>query len=357
MKKLLFLITILTASTSLIFSQNNDRLAELQKLTTKKDTAGWLIGSGLGFDFMQLIQINPSVGAGENRLGFGGVGSLFANYKKNRLAWDNGVDLLFGVQKLGSGYSILNNDVKAPFQKSIDEIRLGSKLGYKVADQSKFYYSLLFTFLSQLAPTYSDTSFVDPIKGNYLKDVSGKNQGPIAKFFSPARITLSPGIDYKPNQKLSFFLSPASLKMVIVGDDNIAAIPARDASGNPFGNVGIHGNEWRSPTDYDKTLMQLGATLNGTYVDKFLNDKLTFKSGLTLFSNYLKEPQNIDVDWTTETAYMLFKGLSIALNTRLFYDHDIPVQITDYKSIGGVNGLGRRVSFTENLYIKYNYVF
>jgi len=107
----------------------------------------------------------------------------------------------------------------------------------------------------------------------------------------------------------------------------------------------------------DQTLFQLGATLAAQYTNKFMNDKLSFKSGLTLFSNYLKEPQNIDLDWSTETAFMIWKGINVTLNTRLFYDHDIPVQITDANAVGGVNGLGRRVSFTEQLYLKYNYIF
>lgn len=356
MKKLVFML-LFFASAYLMIAQSDDRIKEIQKSIAVKDTVGWVKGAGLGFDFGQLLQINPAVGAGENRIGLGAVGSLFANYKDGKFAWDNNVDLLFGIQKLGTGYSTLKPGVKIPFQKSIDEFRFNSKVGYKTSQNSKFYYSLYATFLSQISPTYIDTSLVDPVKGSYLKDLSGKNQGPIAKFFSPARISVSPGIDYKPNSKLSLFISPASAKMIVVADKNIAAIPARNAAGQPFGGVNIHGTEWNSPTDYKQFLMQLGATLNAQYVDKFFNNKLNFKSGLTLFSNYLKNPQNVDVDWSTETAFMIWKGIAVTLNTRLFYDDDIPVQITDNSVVGGINGLGKKVSFTEQLYIKYNYIF
>jgi hypothetical protein len=356
MKKLIFTF-LFFSTTYLIIAQNDARVNEIRKSIAAKDTFGWVKGAGLGFDFGQLLQINPAVGAGENRIGLGAVGSFFANYKNGKFAWDNNVDLLFGIQKLGSGYSTLKPGVRIPFQKSIDEFRFNSKIGYKTSQTSKVYYSLYTTFLSQLTPTFIDTSVVDPVKGSYLKDLSGKDQGPIAKFFSPARISISPGIDYKPNSKLSLFLSPASAKMIIVADKNIAAIPARNAAGKPIGQVNIHGTEWKSPTDYKQFLMQLGATLNAQYVDKFLNNKLNFKTGLTLFSNYLNNPQNVDVDWSTETAFMIWKGIAITLNTRLFYDDDIPVQITDNNVAGGLNGLGKRVSFTEQLYIKYNYIF
>ncbi len=352
-----FLIPVFILIVYCLNAQSEARIKELRQELAAKDTIGWVIGTGLGFDFGQLLQINPKVGAGENRIIIGGIGSLFANYKNGRRAWDNSADLLLGVQKLGSGISTLAPGEKVPFQKSIDELRFGSKLGYKISNDSKFYYSILLTFLSQITPTYSDTSLIEPIKGNYLRDLSGKDQGPIAKFLSPARITFSPGIDYKPDSHLSLFISPASIKIVVVADKDIAAIPARDGDGNPFGGVNIHGTEWNGPNDYKQLLFQLGATFNAQYVNKFLNDKFTFKSGLTLFSNYLKNPQNIDVDWTTESAYTLWKGLSISLNTRLFYDDDIPVQITDRNAEGGVRGLGKKVSFTEQLYLKYNYIF
>jgi hypothetical protein len=352
----IFLLLVLTLSVCLLHGQNENRLKEIRELSKSKDTTKWLSGAGIGLDFGQLLQINPAVGAGENKIGFGGVASFYANYKDGKLAWDNVIDLLLGVQKLGGGYSTLNPNLRTPWQKSIDELRVGSKIGFKASSNSKFFYSLLFTFQSQLLNTYSDTSLINPIKGNYLKDVSGKGQGPIAQFLSPARITISPGIDYKANKNLSVFISPASLKMIVVANDDIAAIPARKASGETLG-VGIHGNPWRSGTDYDKTLTQLGATLAAVYTNKFLKDRISFKSGLTLFSNYLKEPGNVDVDWNTETAFMIWKGISVTLNTRLFYDHDIPVQITDNDAVGGVNGIGRRASFTEQLYIKYNYVF
>ena len=356
MKKLLLLVFLLSGL-QMAYAQNDGRVKEIRSAIAKKDTIGWIKGAGLGFDFGQLLQINPAVGAGENRIGLGGVGSFFANYKNGKLAWDNNIDLLFGIQKLGSGYSTLKVSERVPFQKSIDEFRFNSKLGYKTSPKSKFYYSVYASFLSQITPTYTDTSLVNPVKGSYLRDISGKEQGPIAKFLSPARISVAPGIDYKPNTKLSIFLSPASAKMIVVGSKDIAAIPARNAKGQPFGGVGIHGTEWNSPTDFKQFLLQLGATFNAQYVDKFFNDRLNFKSGLTLFSNYLKNPQNVDVDWSTETSVMIWKSIAITLNTRLFYDDDIPVQITDNNAIGGINGLGKKVSFTEQIYIKYNYLF
>jgi hypothetical protein len=71
----------------------------------------------------------------------------------------------------------------------------------------------------------------------------------------------------------------------------------------------------------------------------------------------LRNPQNIDVDWTNEFAIEIFKGLQLAVTVNVFYDDDVRVQITDYDAVGGVSGLGKRVSLTQQLLIKYNLIF
>jgi len=331
-------------------AQIQNRTTELQNLarSQRDQDTSWVFGVGIGLDFNQLLQINPRVGAGEDRIAFGGLITSFVRYNKERVSWDNAASLILGVQRLGSGLSTIRPDQPTPFQKSIDEVRIGSKFGLKMSDDSKFFYSVDATLLTQITPTYA---------GNYMNDFSeAGDQGPLSRFFSPATVQVSPGIEYKPTEGLSFLFSPASLKTIMVLDDNIASIPALNSSGESLGS-GIHGTPWRSPDDYDKVLFQVGAALKGFYAQKFFEDRFTFRSTLTLFSNYLDNPQNIDVEWLTESAFNIWRGFNIALTTNLFYDHDVFVQITDYNEPGGVRGLGRRVSFTQQLYLKYNYVF
>lgn len=117
---------------------------------------------------------------------------------------------------------------------------------------------------------------------------------------------------------------------------------------------------------YANHSMQLGATIKVLYKNKFFlnadkKPRLGLKTSLTLFSDYLHNPQNIDVEWLTTTDLYIFKGLSISLNTIVFYDHDVQVQLDrDNDPDTGVNGYestGRRVSVTESLLIKYNFLF
>lgn len=320
---------------------------------------GWRQGAGLGMDMSQLLQINPKVGAGQNRLGFGGAVNYFAKYKKDRLAWDNAASWQFGVQRLGSGIIAQGTTDKIPFQKAIDELRFNSKFGFKAADTSKFFYAANVSFLSQLTNTYEGPK---SYPGFYLSDITSIDTSytgdPLqSKFFSPATITLSVGIDYNPAENLSIYYSPVGGKFIIVADDDIAA---RGVHGNPTRGEKVDGRF----TDFDNVDAQLGSLLRMNYSSGFLEGKMTLTSALTLFSNYVREPQNIDVDWTNEINLKILKNIQLAFLVNIFYDHDVKVQITDYDFPSGIRKdeegnpvTGRRVSMTQQLLVKYATTF
>lgn len=325
------LIITLVLCTNYAFAQKTDKPEKLKEEgELLKLEEGWTKKVGIGLDFSQLAFINPKVGAGENRIGLGGVANFLATYKKGKWVSDNVASLQFGAQRLGSKSNF--------FTKTIDELNLASRLGYKVAP--KWYAALDFSLRSQLTPTYN---------GNRLVAIDSEpNDRAIAKFFAPANVMFIPGIDFRPNDKFSILMSPFTARFIIVADDNIAAL-------------GIHGNPWRSATDFDNVDAQFGASIKAKYEDKFLKDRITFNTTLLLFSNYLNNPQNIDVEWQTNTAVNIWKGLSLNLATSLYYDDDVLVQVDrDNDPLTGPNGyesLGKRISFTELLLLKYSFVF
>ncbi len=329
------------------------------------DDKNWKIGGALGLDLSQIMFINPKFGSGIDRIGIGGNLSFFIKYHKERVIWNNTAGLAFGIQRLGRGKEL-------PFQKAVDELRLTSNFSYGITPESPFGYSMDVLFLSQITPTYD---------GNYMSRLN--NTGifhPISKFLSPATLTVSPGIAYNKKTKLGEFfalLSPASLKMVLVTDDSIAMLGRH---GNPY-SAGVteqgFKDEWKvSPsgtidtnTFYANNYIQFGATLKAGYKHKLFKyqeggkdkHRLVVSTTINLFSNYLRDPQNIDVEWITNVDLYLFKGLSISLMTNLFYDYDMMVQVdADNDLTTGVNGYEateRRVSFMEQLLIKYNVMF
>ena len=352
MKIRTFLLTsiVLILFSSIMYGQadNAKRLEAIKKASAiKADTTGWIQGGGIGMDIGQLVFINPKLGSGENRFGLGGAISYFANLIAERHYWTNSFSLNLALQKLGSGLIRVNSDEKTPFQKSIDELRLNSKFGYAIAKNSKFNYAVDFSFLSQLTPTYN--SKVDG--GNYLKNIDILETSLAAKIFNPATIIFGVGIDYKPTSSWSIYLSPISYKGLIVANDSIAA-------------QGIHGNPWKSATDYNNIANQMGGLLKIGFTGNLVPERISYSTKMGLYSNYLKNPQNIDLDWVNELAIQIYKGLQLSVMVNVFYDDDVMVQISDPNSVGGIkrdadgNAItGKRVSITEQMLLKYIYVF
>ena len=77
---------------------------------------------------------------------------------------------------------------------------------------------------------------------------------------------------------------------------------------------------------------------------------------LNLFSNYLENPQNIDVDWETLITWKIYKFFSISFNAHLLYDDDTKNIVPD--ELTGENiTKGPKVQFKEILGIGFSYNF
>jgi len=73
---------------------------------------------------------------------------------------------------------------------------------------------------------------------------------------------------------------------------------------------------------------------------------VSFTTKIDLFSNYLKDPQNIDVNWENILALKVNKYISINVNTQLVYDADVKIN----------NGKAK-VQFKEILGVGISYNF
>lgn len=320
------LLTILFFTPLLAFSQaGDDRLKELQDIS-KKEGEGWVTGGALGLDFAQLSMINPRIGAGDNRIALGGLGNIFTTYTKGKNSWNTTLSVQLAVQQLAG------ND----WQKSLDLFRINSKYAYQTNNE-KWAYATLLTFETLTMPTYPN---------NFLKKQQDSDLIQ-AEFLSPARLEFSPGIDYKPSAIWSFFLSPISYKLIYVGNQDIA-------------NLGLHGTKLKDdniPGIFEKSFHQAGGRLVSNYKNKFLREKIVYTSRLDLFSNYLKNPQNIDVLWQNDLGWQIWKNFSLNFLLEAFYDHDIEVQVKRPSEILPNGQTGRRVSWTQALLLKYNVLF
>ena len=265
-----------------------------EKIKEKGEVAklpdGWTKKAALGLGGNYVGNYKPPVGGGNDQLGLNGILTGSATYRQGRMVWDNAAVVQFGVLKT-SPVGVSFDDV--PLGKPVDNIQLASKFNYGIAENTPWYYTLASTFRSQITPTY---------QGGLLAKPTSKSE-PISAFLSPAYFAVSPGIDYKPTENFSVLFSPASLRLVMVTDPYIA-------------NLGLI-NGLKNGVDF-----QLGASLTASYKETFLKNRIQFQTGLNLYSNYLKDPQNVDVEWGTNTKFNIFKGWGLAYNTNLFYDHD-----------------------------------
>jgi hypothetical protein len=328
MKKVLLLACLCIGFAPLFAQEAEETAKEAEKEKV------WTKTAGLGLDFAQQMFINPRVGGGGNRIGFGGLSNFTANYKKERFIWNNAGSLQLGAQRIG--------DRNRPFEKNMDIIRLTSRASFRPG-KSNIFAAVEADVLTLLLPTY---------QGNLLKPQEADAR-PISKFLSPVQVVISPGVEYKFNNVLTFLLSPFSMKVIYVGNDSIAALQ-------------VHGN---LPGKNDFT--QLGANLRVGYNQKFFKDRLAVISALDLYSNYIKNPQNIDVLWSNDIGLIIFKNFSINLVNQLFYDDDVKVQVDlDGNGIYGqpaseVNlppgqqrdELAPSVSFMQGIFLKYNLIF
>ena len=153
----------------------------------------------------------------------------------------------------------------------------------------------------------------------------------VSKMFAPAYLTLGLGIDYKPGKGDVFSLNIAPLtgSAVIVTDSLLRA---------------KYGNAKDQCVRYE-----LGAQLKANLAfQPFKNCKIT--SVLTLFSDYLNKPQNIQVKWDFRTDFKINKYFSTSLKTNLIYDDNIMIANKE-------GHLAPRVQFQEMLSVAFSYTF
>lgn len=289
----------------------------------KDDKEGWTKIGGLGANFSWLSLINPRAGAGDNRIGFGGLLNYSANYIQGKVISNNKFGLQLDVVKIGNG----------PYSKANDVLQLTSQTGYQVDKKGKWYFAGLVDFQSQFLPTYG---------ANFLKakqNINGKDStlSLTGRLFSPATFKLAPGIIHKPNANMTILYSPVAFKAIIVADKALAQT----------------GKFFPQNAAKDKTVdAQIGSELRVDYVNKFFNDKLIYATTLDLYSNYLRNPQNIDVEWYHSIDVMVSKNISLNFKTDWFYDDDIQV-FTD----GDAAKPTKNVFYRNAFLLKFNRLF
>ncbi len=262
-----FIVAVLCFSTIGIFAQE-------QKNDSIKN---WKVGGNTSLNFSQVSLTNWS-GGGNNSLAGTFLFKGFLNYNKGKYAWDNTLDLGYGLTKQG--------DYKVA--KSEDRIHFTTKLGYE--NGGHWFYTAMADFKTQFAVGYKD-----PL----VQEVQ------VSEFMAPGYLQFSLGMDYKPSDNFSLFISPLTSKMTFVTNDSLS-------------HEGAYG------VDIDETMRgEYGASLKLTAKKNNIVKNVNGYTRLDLFSNYSENPQNIDVDWEFGLDMKINEFLSAVFTANIIYDDDI----------------------------------
>ncbi|MDF2438603.1 MAG: hypothetical protein K0Q95_2979 [Bacteroidota bacterium] len=300
-----------------------DKLEDVKETLKAADTIRyWKKGGLVGLNFSQASFTNWAAG-GVNSVSLTGITNLFANYKKGNNSWDNTLVMAYGL--IQSGH-------EAP-RKNEDKIDFTSTYG-RLASKH-WSYAVMLNFKSQF-----DDSYNFPDDSNV-----------IAHFLAPAYVLLSLGMEYKSDDKaFTFLISPLTSKTTIVNDQRLAnagAFGVEPAERNAVGNITKHAALVR---------YELGGFIKMLYKKEIAKNVL-LATKVELFSNYLKNPQNIDVNWEFQLDMKINKYLAASLSTQMIYDHDIPVPVERTVNNITVPGVGPRLQFKEVLAIGIAYNF
>lgn len=244
----------------------------------------WKTGGLFRMTFTQGAQDNWAAGGDKSTLGLSSFFSGYAYYKKGKHAWDNTIDLAYGFL----------NTTSLGSRKSDDKIDILSKYGYDVG--KNWYLSGLVNFRTQFAPGYAYPADSPPVL--------------TSDFLAPAYLIVSPGLNYKPNDEFSFFISPATLRWTFVENDSLSA----------KGSYGV---------DTGKNVkLEFGAYSTISYTHK-ISANAVYTGRLDLFSNYAHNPQNVDVNLTNLLAVKVTGIITMTLAFNLIYDDDVKTVKSD----------------------------
>jgi hypothetical protein len=225
------------------------------------------------------------------------------NYSDNGWDWDTKVISNFGLNKI-SGSDFL--------KKTDDRIEINSVLGKKFNNDiiGRWSYSSFFNFQTQFAKGY-----------RFGKDANGNpNRTEKSRFFSPATVQLGVGMYWKKSKDLWVNVAPMTGKLILV---NRRFTENLNENQTYFG-VKKGGN----------SRFELGASVRSYYKSEIF-ENVTMENRLSLYSDYLDRPQNIDFDCTFNFIMKVNQYVSTNLIFQFVYD-DNEIKRVQVREVLGV---------------------
>ena len=325
---------------------------DLKKVDTGEKL--WKFSGVTGLNAAATGLVNWAAG-GNNNVNGVAFGRMRLLYHKGKLAWDSNLDMEYGMSYI--------DQTKDNLQKSSDKLNLASKVGYEF---SKGWYATALVGVNTqfaLGRSYSGLDDNNPV---------------ISKFMAPAYTDLSVGIDWKPNDIFSVYVSPIAGRFTTVSVSEACNKEHSDLY--PLAQGGLEQSlkekyaVWKYDDNNQKnfehnTRAELGLSLKGAVNYSYKDLKLTSMLGLytpyawdktevgknangnPIYRDNNRRIGNFDVDWDMAIAYQFMKCLQVTLSTSLKYYNG--VMIADKES----GNAAERVQFKTILGVGVGYSF
>jgi hypothetical protein len=292
MRKIIFFISSIAF---FLTSYSQDRtVKEFLLISTRPieslDTNGWKLSGTFILNLNQGALSNWVAGGEQNVLGVNSIFNYGINFRHGKNTWDNFFDLALGFQNATSF---------GKFRKIDDRIDVTTKYGHQI--NKHWYAALLANFNTQSLVGY---------------DYSVEPNKKISNFLTPGKIILSPGLDYKTKERFSLFISPITVRWILKNDED-------------FFNMAKFGVD-----SAKKVNTEVGAFVTAKFSATFTK-WASYRGRIDLFSNYKRNPENVDVLMNNLLTMKFTKILATNISLDLIYDDDVKKRL-QLKEILGV---------------------
>ena len=273
---------------------NADSLKMVDLKVYKPPFYKWKYKKIAGLDVSEVAFVNWNAG-GSNSISALVSFRASANYEYKNVTWMNSGRFRYGI----------NKQEEQRLRKTEDLIELVSNFGYQQDTTSNWYFSGRFSFNTQLTNGYKY-----PNRDN-----------PISRLMAPGYIFIGGGAEYGRNlEKFSLYLSPLTFKATFVLDEdlsNAGSFGVTPATFDDDGNIIKEGERVRT---------EMGILVSNQ-LETTIMDNVGLRNALSLYTDYLNNFGNIDVDWELVLDFKVNEYVKATLGSHLRYDDDVEVLV------------------------------
>ncbi|MCB0851207.1 MAG: DUF3078 domain-containing protein [Bacteroidetes bacterium] len=309
MKNLFIALAIFTLSFSFLLAQDS--------IQAPIDTSYWKNSGIASFNVTNTSVSSYWQAGGINSRSFAFRIDMSGHYDKDKTSWHNSLVVAYGTIRQGRKQN--------SFIKNDDRLEINSKFGFH------FSKNLLISGLASFRTQFFEGYNFDP------KSPTTVPSDTVSNFLSPAYLEFGIGMDYQPIKDFSIYYSPINSKITIL------TVEAYRPLYVPQDNI-------------DQAVRyELGSRLK-VRLKRTIAKNILFQANASFFTNYLKNPGNIDINWETLTTAKVNSWLAINFSTNLIYDDDVKFNLLDENGVK-TGKLGPRTQFQHILAIGLTYQF